>query len=124
MVPLPNIFRMRGTDLVKEITIMNIDAELSRAKKAVEEGNIGMARVCARRACGNAISFWLQNNPDHNYGESVMNQLRSIQSDDTIPKEVKYAAERLTTKVADQTTSPLSDDPITDAEIITRFFLS
>ena len=121
---MPNIFRLRGTDLVKEITIMNIDAELSRAKQAVNEGNIGMARVCARRACGNAISFWLQNNPDHSYGESVMNQLRSIQSDDRIPKEVKNAAERLTTKVADQTTSPLSDDPITDAEIITRFFLS
>ena len=121
---MPNIFRLRGTDLVKEITIMNIDAELSRAKKAVEEGNIGMARVCARRACGSAIAFWLQNNPRPSYGESAMNQLRSIQLDDTIPKEVKDAAERLTTKVADQTTSPLSDDPITDAEIITRYFLS
>ena len=42
----------------------------------------------------------------------------------TQPKEVKEAAERLKTKVADQTTSPLSDDPITDAEIITRYFLS
>ena len=110
--------------MVKEIAIMNIDAELNRAKQAVEEGNIGMARVCARRACGNAISFWLQNNPRDSYGESVMNQLRSIQSDETIPTEVKDAAERLTTKVADQTTSPFSDDPITDAEIITGYFLS
>lgn len=110
--------------MVKEIAIMNIDAELNRAKQAVEEGNIGMARVCARRACGSAIGFWLQNNPDNSYGESAMNQLRSIQSDDIIPKEVKDAAERLTIKVADQTTSPLSDDPITDAEIITRYFLS
>ena len=110
--------------MVKEIAIMNIDAELNRAKQAVEEGNIGMARVCARRACGSAIAFWLQNNPRDSYGESAVNQLRSIQSDATVPKEVKDAAERLTTHVADQTTSPLSDDPITDAEIITRYFLS
>jgi hypothetical protein len=110
--------------MVKEITIMNIDAELSRAKKAVEEGNIGMARVCARRACENAISFWLQNNPRDSYGESAMNQLRSIQSEDTVPKEVKAAAKRLTTKVEKRATSPFSDDPITDAEIITGYFLS
>ena len=103
---------------------MKIDAELSRAKQAVNEGNIGMARVCARRACGSAIAFWLQINPRDSYGESAMNQLKSIQSDDTIPKEVKDAAERLTIKVADQTTSPISDDPITDSEIITRYFLS
>jgi len=110
--------------MVKEITKMNIDVELARAKKALEDSNVGMARVCARRACGNAISFWLQNNPRDSYGESVMNQLKSIQSDDTVLKEVKDAAERLTTKIADQTTSPFSDDPITDAEIITGYFLS
>ena len=109
--------------MVKEIIIMNIDTELSRAKQAVEEGNIGMARVCARRACGISISFWLQNNPCPSYGDSAMNQLRSIQSDDTVPEEVKDAAERLTTKVSEQTASPFSDDPITDAKIITNHFL-
>ncbi len=110
--------------MVKEIAIMNIDVELTRAKKALEEGNIGMARVCARRACGNAISFWLKDNPRQGYGESAMNQLRSIQSDDAVPKEVKDAAARLTTKVANQTTSPFSDEPITDAKIITNHFLN
>jgi hypothetical protein len=114
---------MKELFMVKEIVLMNIDAELSRAKQAVEEGNIGMARVCARRACGISISFWLEDNPRPNYGESAMNQLRSIQSDDTVPKEVKDAAEQLTTKVAEQTTSPFSDDPITDAKIITNHFL-
>lgn len=121
---MPNIFRLRGTDVVKEITIMNIDAELSRAKQAVNEGNIGMARVCARRACGSAIAFWLQNNPRDSYGESAMNQLRSIHSDDTIPKEVKDAAERLTTHVANQSDSTFTSDPIADAEILTNYFLN
>jgi hypothetical protein len=114
---------MKELLMVKEIVIMNIEAELSRAKQAVEEGNVGMARVCARRACGISISFWLEDNPRSNYGESAMNQLRSIQSDDTVPKEIKDAAERLTTKVAGQTTLPFSDDPITDAKILTNHFL-
>jgi hypothetical protein len=110
--------------MVKEIVLMNIDVELTRAKKALEEGNIGMARVCARRACGNAISFWLEDNPRQGYGESAMNQLRSIQSNDTVPKEVKDAAERLTTHVTNQSDSPFSDEPITDAKILTTYFLN
>ena len=110
--------------MIKEIAIMNIDAELNRGKLAEEEGNIGMARVCARRACGNAISFWLQNNPRHSYGESAMNKLRSIQSEDTVPNEVKDAAERLTAKVEDPSDSKITNDPIADSRIITNYFLN
>ena len=110
--------------MVKEIAIMNIDVELTRARKAMEEGNDGMARVCARRACGISISFWLENNPRKGYGESAMNQLRSIQSDDTVPKEVKDAAERLTTHVTNQSDSSFTDDPIADAKILTNHFLN
>ncbi len=110
--------------MVKEIVLMNIDVELNRAKKALEEGNIGMARVCARRACGISISFWLVDNPRQGYGASAMNQLRNIQSDDTVLKEVKGAAERLTTHVTNQSDSPFTDDPIADAKIITNYFLN
>jgi len=109
--------------MIKEIAIMNIEAELRRGKHAKEEGNIGMARVCARRACGMSISFWLQDNPRSGYGESAMNQLRSIQSDDTIPKQVKDAAERLTIKITDQSDSKFTSNPIEDAGIITSYFL-
>jgi len=107
----------------KEIALMNIDVELTRAKKALEEGNIGMARVCARRACGNAISFWLQNNLHNGYGESAMNQLKSIQIDESVPAEIKDAARRLSTHVSDQTTLPISDNPVEDAELIIKYFL-
>ena len=115
---------MKELSLVKEIVLMKIDVELNRAKKALEESNIGMARVCVRRACGTSISFWLKDNPRHSYGESAMNQLRSIQSDDTVPKDVKDAAERLTTHVTNQSDSPFTDDPIADAKIITNYFLN
>ena len=110
--------------MVKEIVLMNVDVELTRAKKAVEDGNVGMARVCVRRACGISISFWLEDNPHQGYGESAMNQLRSIKSDDTIPKEIKDAAVRLTTHVVNQSNSPSTTDPIADAKIITNYFLN
>ena len=109
--------------MVKETALMNIDVELTRAKKALEEGNIGMVRVCARRACGISISFWLQNNLHSGYGESAMNQLKSIQNDESVPAEIKDAARRLSTHVSDKTTLPISDNPVGDAELIIKHFL-
>jgi hypothetical protein len=110
--------------LDKEIILKHIEAELNRAKGALEEGNTGMARVCARRACGHAISFWLQNNPREDYGESAMNQLKNIQNDEVVPVEIREAVVRLTTKISNRDISPFTDDPIADANIITNYFLS
>ena len=109
--------------MVKETALLNIDVELTRAKKALEEGNIGMVRVCARRACGISISFWLQHNLHSGYGESAMNQLKSIQNDESVPAKIKDAARRLSTYVSDQTTLPISDNPVGDAELIIKHFL-
>ncbi len=110
--------------LIKEIAQMHIDAELNRAAEALKEGNDGMARVCARRASGIAITYWLQNNPREGYGESAMNQLRSIQKDETVPEEIKEAAERLTTHVKNKSDSPFSDNPIEDAKVIIEYFMN
>lgn len=107
--------------MVKEIVLKNIDVELIKAKKALKEGNDGMARVCARRACGNAISFWLEVNQHQGYGESSMNQLKSIQADDTVPEEVKDAAKRLTAQISDRSGSSISSDPINDANTIIKY---
>ncbi len=107
--------------MIKEIIIMKINTELSRAEQAIKEGNIGMARVCARRACGNAISFWLEVNQHQGYGESSMNQLKIIQADDLIPKEVKDAAKRLISQISDQSGSSISSDPINDANTIIKY---
>jgi len=108
----------------KEIARMNSDAELERAKKALAEGNEGMARVCARRAVGVAVSFWLESNTREHYGTSAMNRLRSIQKDDTIPQEIKNAAEKLTTHINNSDTLPFTDDPLNDAKIIIDYFLT
>jgi len=109
--------------MVKEIARMNIDLELNRAKKALTEGNDGMARVCARRAAGLAISFWLESNAREHYGTYAMNRLRSIQKDNTIPQEIKSAAEKLTTHINNSDALPFTDDPVNDAIIIIDYFL-
>ncbi len=107
--------------MVKEIIIKKINTELTKAEQALKEGNEGMARVCARRACGNAISFWLEDNPRQGYGESSMNQLKNIQVDDMVPEEVKDAAKRLTAQISGQFGSSISSDPINDANTIIKY---
>jgi uncharacterized protein (UPF0147 family) len=107
--------------MVKEILIKRINSELTRADQAMKEGNDGMTRVCARRACGNAISFWLQKNPHQSYGESSINQLKSIQVDNTVPEEVRDAAKRLTAHISVQSDSSMSSDPINDANTIIKY---
>ena len=47
-----------------------------------------------------------------------MGQLKKLQSDESFPKEIRDAAERLTTKITQQFTSPFSTNPIDDAVII------
>ena len=47
-----------------------------------------------------------------------MQQLRQIQGETMFPLSVREAAQRLLTKVTEQATSPITTDPITDAQII------
>ena len=35
-----------------------VEKEVKRGRQAKEDGNVGMARVCARRAAGVAIRLW------------------------------------------------------------------
>jgi hypothetical protein len=82
-----------------------------------------MVRVCARRAAGSAIAFWLEANPRPGWGMDAMSRLRNLQEDETIPMEVRNAAIRLTARVTEQFTSPFTSDPIHDCTIIVDHFL-
>lgn len=100
-----------------------IEQELATARHAQTIGNDGMARVCARRAAGVAISFWLESNPRNGWGVDAMNQLRSLALDSATSQEVCDAAKRLTTKITEQFTSPFATDPINDAKTIINFLM-
>lgn len=100
-----------------------ITKELATARNAERKGNEAMVRVCARRAAGAAISFWLEQHPDIRWARDAMNQLREVQTADLFPREVRDAAQRLTTKVTERFTSPFSAHPLDDAKIIIDYFM-
>lgn len=101
-----------------------IEKEFATAEQARKIGNDGMVRVCARRAAGAAITFWLTSHPVYHWGVDAMSQLRSLQSDETVPRTVRDAAVRLTTKITPEFTSAFPNDPIQDSKIIIDYFLS
>lgn len=103
--------------------LKRIDKELATAELARASGNEGMARVCARRAAGIAISYWLKRHPHRGWGVDAMSQLRRLQVETTINQTVRNAAERLTTRITAQFASAFSTDPIEDSRIIINHLL-
>jgi hypothetical protein len=53
----------------------------------------------------------------------AMNQLQSAAGEKSLPETVRDAADRLTTKVTGQFTSPFSTDPAADSRILVDYFL-
>jgi hypothetical protein len=98
-------------------------SELKTGEDSKETGNVGRARVCARRGCGIAIDYWLTFHPQKNWGASAISMLTSLQEDYTIPKEIRNAAERLTKKVDQNFDTGVVEDPLKDGEIIIEYFL-
>ena len=60
----------------------------------------------------------LESHPRSDWGMDAMSQLRNIQLDASMPQPVRDAAQRLTTKITGQFTSPFSTNPIEDSKII------
>jgi hypothetical protein len=109
--------------MTKDEASQQIEKELATATYARSTGNDGMMRVCARRAAGVAIAYWLQSHPEKRWGVDAMNQLHSLSRDTAIPEIARGAATRLTARITQQFHSPFSTDPIDDANIIINFFL-
>lgn len=101
----------------------NVQREIQAAETAMAIGNDGKARVCARRAAGIAIGYWLARHPERVWGADAMTRLSRLREDTTVPAEIRQAALRLTTKITQQFTSPFSTDPLEDCRILTDYFL-
>jgi len=101
-----------------------VQIELTRVQEALNAGNDGKARACARRAAGLAISFWLQNRKSLPWGLDSMNQLQAAAAEESLPGTVRQAALRLTTKITDRLAAPFSTDPLADAGILVDYFLA
>ena len=106
--------------MIPEHIMEDVRLELARAAEAQQEGNEGMARVCARRAAGKALSAHLENFPHPEWGTSAVNRLAGLELDSTMPPDVRQAAARLTARVDKDHQLPFAADPISDAEAIIR----
>jgi len=95
-----------------------MERELARAAQGIQEGNEGLARVCARRAVAAGIQDLATRRGTPEWTRDAMHQLRRIQEEDTFPLAVRHAAQRLLTTVTQQHEAPLSTDPIADARLI------
>ena len=113
--PLP--LGMEQTPL-DEATTRAIELELTRARQALAEGNPGMARVCARRAAGEAIAALERVRPEIVYGMNAMVRLDGLAADAAAPSPIREAASRLRAKRSEEGNRPGSDDPLADAELI------
>lgn len=98
-------------------------SELNTGRQAKQIGNIGQARVCARRACGMAIEHWLLTNPQKDWGASALTMLNKLQEDHRIPKDIREAAFRLTKRVDQNFETGIEEDPLKDGEMIIEYFL-
>ena len=102
----------------------HVDQELARGDAAFSAGNAGKARVCARRAIGQAIdSFWTPTAHAAPWPADTLHKLHRIHEDESFSLEVREAAQRLTTKVTQQDTMPFPTDPMADARLIIRHFM-
>ena len=98
--------------------------ELQRARQERQDGNKGRARVCARRAAGWAVGqLYRRRAPTDKVPASVMALLAWFRGLETVPLDLRQAAERLTRHVRPDHTLPHSEDPLEDAERIARAVL-
>jgi hypothetical protein len=109
--------------MTKAQALDHIEREFATASQARSAGNNGMVRVCARRATGVAIAYWLEQNLRQGWGADAMSQLRNLQNDESMPQAIHDAAMRLTARITEQFTSPFSTDPIDDSKTIINHLL-
>jgi hypothetical protein len=107
----------------RDLAYINAHVEIKAGQEAKKIGNIGKARVCARRGCGIAIDHWLKYHPEKNWGESAISVLTQLQKDQTIPLNIREAAEKLTKKVNQNFKEEVEEDPLKDGETIIEYFL-
>ena len=102
----------------KEFFVEQIEKEFANACEALNAGNDGKARVCARRAAGQAITWYVSKHPRTDWRQDAMSQLEGLKNDEAFPQNVRDAALRLTAKISLTFEYPFSTNPIDDAKII------
>ncbi len=105
----------------KQWYLDRIEAEFAAAEEARRKGNGGRARVCARRAVGQAVLRFLAARPDLQWGKDALRHIEHIRDEPSFPPAVRDAASRLTMKISGQFEYASGADPLADARLIISF---
>ena len=108
-----------GNDL-----IVAIWEELAEAERWRNLGKEGRARVCARRAAGWAVQYYIENRLEESTHLNAYQLLNWFRSRLDAPQALKEAADRLCTRVTPAGILPYSQDPLQDAQAIVEAILS
>jgi hypothetical protein len=97
-----------------------IAVELSRGEAALQEGYMGRARVCARRAAGEAVREYLAVEGISSPGPGAVDLLEAVQSLAGVSTEGKEAARRLLVRVGEDFSLPVEFDLLADARLLAQ----
>ncbi len=89
--------------------------ELERAESARAAKNEGMARVCARRAAGLAVSAYFRQRGLSSLGPSAYDNLRRLAALPDVPEQVRQVAEHFLVRITPEHTLPVEADLIAEA---------
>ncbi|MFC2028447.1 hypothetical protein ACFLTX_00805 [Chloroflexota bacterium] len=107
--------------IIEPKQIKQIESELIKAEKALQEGNAGQSRVCARRAAGLAIRGYLQQVKRTNPNESFLELLQSFTNLNDLPADIRKSANNLSMQVSKSFGLPKGVDLIEDAQEIIKY---
>ncbi len=100
-----------------------VEREMDLADQARKQGREGRARVCARRAAGQAVAMFHERKTGRRPQANYYHLLRWFQEIDDVPGALKEAAARLTTRVKPDYTLPHTHDPLQDARALIKALL-
>lgn len=115
--------RETAGSLTPEEALAEIRQEMTRALEARQEGNEGMARVCARRAVGWAIRLRFQDSLGAADTKNAFVLLEWLSGQQAAAEPYRQAASRLTTRINEDHELPHEEDPLVDADFLIRGLL-
>lgn len=101
-----------------------IETEFERAASARARDNEGQARVCARRAAGIAIRYYLTRQGAPPRTASAYDLLNLIKDDPDLSPNLKLIANHLTVRVTEEFKLPVEVDLVAEARTFCAELLS
>lgn len=101
-----------------------ITAELEAAVRFRKEGNEGRARVCARRAAGWAVGWYVEKYQLAETHSNALEHLRWLANYPHADSRLNEAARRLVTKLKPDGSLPFEYDLLDEAHLIIESYLA